>query len=118
MTGENVEMHLSLWKTSGGKFPEGIVVELQRCKGYSITYHHYSCHILDAAIGDFDFEKYSSKPGGDIERAYSHMVERFLSGDTGKIPDAEYENAIIAVEIAHGLLMKDRMDACQLGLES
>merc|ERR1712224_297374 len=30
----------------------------------------------------------------------------------------ETENAIIAVEIAHGLLMKDRMDARQLGLES
>jgi len=30
----------------------------------------------------------------------------------------EHENAVIAIEIAHGLLMKDRMDARQLGLES
>lgn len=118
MTGENVEMHLSLWKTSGGKFPEGIVVELQRRKGCSITFHRYSRHILDAAMGDFDFEKYSNKAGEGIERAYSRMVERLLSRDSGKTPESEYENAIIAVEIAHGLLMKDRMDARQLGLES
>jgi len=37
---------------------------------------------------------------------------------TGKPAANEEESAIIAVEIAHGLLMKDRMDARQLGLES
>jgi len=31
---------------------------------------------------------------------------------------SEAENAIIAIEIAHGLVMKDRIDARQLGLES
>jgi hypothetical protein len=119
MTGENVEMHLSLWKTPGGKSPEGIVIELQRRKGCSITFHRYSRHILDAAIGDFEFEKYENMRGGeDIERAYSRKVERLLSRDTGKTPASEQETAIIAVEIAHGLLMKDRMDARQLGLES
>jgi hypothetical protein len=118
MTGENVEMHLSLWKTPGGKSPEGIVIELQRRKGCSITFHRYSRHILDAAIGDFDFEKYDNQNGEDIERAYSRKIERLLSRDGGKTPASEHETAIIAVEIAHGLLMKDRMDARQLGLES
>jgi hypothetical protein len=36
----------------------------------------------------------------------------------GKESSSEEENAVIAIEIAHGLLMKDRMDARQLGLES
>lgn len=31
---------------------------------------------------------------------------------------SEAENAVIAIEIAHGLIMKDRIDARQLGLES
>merc|ERR1712232_198734 len=40
LTGENVEMHLSLWKTSGKQ--EGIVIEIQRRKGDSIAFHRYS----------------------------------------------------------------------------
>jgi len=45
-------------------------------------------------------------------------IQRLLSLETGKEASSELENAIIAIEIAHGLLMKDRMDARQLGLES
>jgi len=117
LTGENVEMHLSLWRTSGGKHPDGIVVELQRRKGCSIVFHRYSRHILDAAIGDFDFETFAEKTDEDFgDRSYSKKAERLLR--TEKSAATEEENAIIAIEIAHGLLMKDRMDARQLGLES
>jgi len=45
-------------------------------------------------------------------------VHRLLSLETPKNAGTETEDAIRAVEIAHGLLMKDRMDARQLGLES
>jgi len=117
MTAENLEMHLSLWDTSEQPdHPDGIVVELQRRKGDSITFHRYSRHILDAAIGDFDLPQFVLQNGTDIDREYSRKVERLLSmqHDAGD----ENENAIIAIEIAHGLLMKDRMDARQLGLES
>jgi hypothetical protein len=113
-------MHLSLWRTAAGvKNPDGIVVELQRRKGDSIVFHRYSRYILDAAIGDFDFEKFAESTDEDFgDRAYSKKAERLLRTESGKSSASEEENAIIAIEIAHGLLMKDRMDARQLGLES
>ena len=116
-TGENVEMHLSLWKTSGARHPAGIVVELQRRKGDSITFHRYSKHILDAAMGDFDAPAFSG-PKGEIAHVYTKKAERMLKMQTAKSAASEQENAVIAIEIAHGLLMKDCMDARQLGLES
>jgi hypothetical protein len=115
LTAENVEMHLSLWKTSGKQ--EGIVIEIQRRKGDSIAFHRYSRCILDAAVGELDIQDHIEKHGEDLDVVYSKKVHRLLSlesHDSG----TETENAIIAVEIAHGLLMKDRMDARQLGLES
>lgn len=118
MTSENVEMHLSLWRTNGGKYPDGIIVELQRRKGCSITFHRYSRYVLDAAMGDFDSVEHTEKFGEDMDRAYSKRVQRLLNLETSRSPASEEENAIIAIEIAHGLLMKDRMDARQLGLES
>lgn len=118
LTSENVEMHLSLWQTSGSIYPNGIVVELQRRKGDSIAFHRYSRFILDAAIGDFDVEEHIQKYGGDIQFMQSKKLQRLLHMDMGRAPASEHENAIIAIEIAHSLLMKDRMDARQLGLES
>ena len=112
MTSEGVEMHLSLWKTLGEK--SGIVVELQRRKGDSIAFHRYSRYILDAAVGDFDADDHNP----DIDFVYSKKVQRLLNIELGKSKATEHENAVIAIEIAHGLLMKDRMDARQLGLES
>jgi hypothetical protein len=117
LTGENVEMHLSLWKTSGPKQPEGIVVELQRRKGDSIPFHKYSRLILAAAAGEFDVEEHLQAHGADIDVVYSKKVQRILNFDTNDAT-SEQENAIIALEIAHGLIMKDRIDARQLGLES
>lgn len=120
VTGENVEMHLSLWRTSGvpgSKYPPGIVVELQRRKGDSIIFHRYSRYILDAAMGEFDSSEFLAATGGDIAHMYTKKAERMLKMQTNTAANEE-ESAIIAVEIAHGLLMKDRMDARQLGLES
>lgn len=113
LTAENVEMQLSLWKTG-----RGIAVELQRRKGDSIAFHRYSRYILDAAVGDFDPYDHVEKHGEQMDVIYSKKIQRLLSLETGKEASTEVENAIIAIEIAHGLLMKDRMDARQLGLES
>ena len=117
LTAENVEMQLSLWKTSKQK-QEGIAVELQRRKGDSIAFHRYSKHILDAAVGDFDPKEHVEKHGAEVDVVYSKKVHRLLNLESGTEAATELENAIIAIEIAHGLLMKDRMDARQLGLES
>ena len=115
ITAENVEMHLSLWKTTGEQ--SGIIVELQRRKGDSIAFHRYSRFILDAAIGDFDTQGHIQTHGEDIEIVYSKKVQRLLNVELSR-GASEHENAVIAIEIAHGLLLKDRMDARQLGLES
>jgi hypothetical protein len=118
LTAENVEMHLSLWhKLSTPTNPTaGVVVELQRRKGDSIAFHRYSRSILDAAVGDLDFD---DLPYDLLEDAmYSKKVQRLLSMELKNEHNQEHENAVIAIEIAHGLLMKDRMDARQLGLES
>jgi len=112
-TAENVEMQLSLWKTGGG-----IAVELQRRKGDSIAFHRYCGYLLDAVVGEFDPTDHAEKHGDQFDVIYSKKIQRLLSQETGREATTEVENAIIAIEIAHGLLMKDRMDARQLGLES
>jgi len=116
LTSENVEMHLSLWKTSGEK--EGIVIEIQRRKGDSIAFHRYSRCILDAAAGEFDIHDHIEKNGNDIDLVFSRRVQSLLTLEQPKDSKSEAENAVIAIEIAHGLIMKDRIDARQLGLES
>lgn len=111
LTAENVEMHLSLWKTPPTSTATGVVVELQRRKGDSITFHRYCRSILDAAVGDIEDELMTD------DMIYSKRVQHLLSMEM-KQDLEEHENAIVAIEIAHGLLMKDRMDARRLGLES
>jgi hypothetical protein len=117
LTSENVEMHLSLWKPSAGD-KEGIVIEIQRRKGDSITFHRYSRCILDAVAGDLDISDHVEKNGDDIDAVFSRKVQRMLTLESPQDSRTETENAIIAIEIAHGLIMKDRIDANQLGLES
>jgi hypothetical protein len=109
-------MHLSLWKTSGKK--EGIVIEIQRRKGDSIAFHRYSRCILDAAVGELDMHDHVDKNGDDIDAIFSKRFQNMLTLETAKDSKSEAENAVIAIEIAHGLIMKDRIDARHLGLES
>jgi hypothetical protein len=109
-------MHLSLWKTSGKQ--EGIVIEIQRRKGDSIAFHRYSRCILDAAAGELDIQDHVEKNGDDIDAVFSKNVQRLLTLEKPEDSKSEAENAVIAIEIAHGLIMKDRIDARQLGLES
>jgi len=110
---ENVEMHLSLWKTPPTSPQQGIVIELQRRAGDSIAFHKYSRSILDAAMGLMEIE--SMQVDEDI--IYSKKVQRLLALEKN-VEKEEHETAVQAIEIAHGLLMKDRMDARVLGLES
>ena len=115
-TTENVEMYLSLWKTSNGE--EGIVVEIQRRKGDSIAYHRYARCILDVAAGELDIKEHVKSNGDDIDLVYTKKVNRLINLEVPNDAVSERNNAIVALEIAHGLLMKDRMDARLLGLES
>lgn len=115
-TAENVEMHLSLWMTPSTAQQNGVLVELQRRKGDSMVFHRYARHILDAAVGDFDESELAASV--DSDKLYSKKVQRLLSPELKNQDHQEHENAVVAIEIAHGLIMKDRMDARQLGLES
>lgn len=115
-TSENVEMYLSLWKRPDTEI--GVLVEIQRRKGCSMTFHRYARCILDAAAGEIDIKDQIEKHGDDIDAVYSGKKNRMLCLDTPMDCGSEAENAIIAIEIAHGLVMKDRIDARQLGLES
>lgn len=105
LTSENVEMHLFLWKTSENQ--EGIVIEIQRCKGDSINFHKYSRYILDAAAGVLDIHNHIETNGEDIDVVHSKNVHQRLSLNESKNEGTEKDDAICAVEIAHGLLMKD-----------
>merc|ERR1712025_1279919 len=78
----------------------------------------YSRCILDAAVGELDMQDHIEKNGDDIEAIFSKRFQRLMTLETPKDAKPEAENAIIAIEIAHGLIMKDRIDARQLGLES
>merc|ERR1712025_405019 len=78
----------------------------------------YSRCILDAAVGELDMHDHIEKNGDDIDAIYSKRFQNMLTLDTAKDSKSEAENAIIAIEIAHGLIMKDRIDARHLGLES
>ena len=53
-----------------------------------------------------------------LTKPFCDRVQRLLSPELKNQEHQEHENAVVALEIAHGLLMKDRMDARQLGLES
>jgi len=114
-TAENVEMYLSLWKSS----ESGILIEIQRRKGDSIAFHRYSRCILDAAAGELDLREHVEENGVDLDMVYTKKVhQKLLTHEDKKDAATERDNAIVAIEIAHGLVMKDRMDARQLGLES
>merc|ERR1712183_698872 len=76
LTSENVEMHLSLWKTVK---EEGIVVEIQRRKGDSIAFHRYSRCILDSVAGDLDINDHVETNGDDIDAVFSRKVQRLLT---------------------------------------
>jgi hypothetical protein len=117
LTPENVEMFLSLWHTPSHSSQQGVLVEVQRRKGDSIAFHRYCRAILDAAVEGLPHDvRHVHSVEDNI--VYSKKVERLLSMELGNQKNQEHENAIVAIEIAHGLLMKDRMDARQLGLES
>jgi hypothetical protein len=123
LSAENVEMQLSLWRTPAASQTPGVVVELQRRKGDSIAFHRYSRSILDSAVMPDEEFAASGNCGCAAAAAddvlYSKRVQRLLSAELSKNHDLEeHENAVVAVEIAHDLIMKDRMDARQLGLES
>ncbi|KAL7537375.1 hypothetical protein ACHAXR_007782 [Thalassiosira sp. AJA248-18] len=65
---ERVEMEVNLYlgdETSASSSPQVLLVELQRRKGCSITFHNYRRCLLDAAEGKFNPESFNKTDGLD-----------------------------------------------------
>lgn len=105
-TTDHVEIHVSLWRGTWPRYPEGsVIVEAERRSGDAITYHKYCRTLLDAVdcvLDDDDFHRQPELPGGG----------------SGSIPTDREEKSLLALEIAASLLRKDRIDERQLGMES
>ena len=114
-TAEHVEMHLSLWQAANG-----IVVEVQRRKGDAILYYQYARHILAAATGPIDVQQLQETSRHNASYTVSKKTKLLLNlhDNSSTTTTDEPQNAIVALEMAHSLLTKDRMDAQILGLES
>lgn len=110
LTPEQVEIYLYLWKAGGGK---QVCVEVQRRRGDSVTFHRYARHILEAASGDFDPAEYKDYS----DSHYLKAAEKLIRTELTKATDQRQES-LIAIELAAGLIKKDRFDARILGMES
>jgi len=117
LTPENVEMYLSFWKDKTG---EQVIVEIQRRRGCSVTFHKYANHMLDAAANKFNVESASEfeRASQDIDLASMKKAEHMLYGEVAKNVNKHKEESVVAIEIGYELLTKERIDARLLGLES
>jgi hypothetical protein len=110
LTPEQVEIYLYLWKTGHGK---QYCIEVQRRRGDSVTFHRYARHILEAASGDFDATEFKDF----TDSKYLKAAEKLLRNDFVKNVN-EREESVASIEMAAGLIKKDRFDARLLGMES
>jgi len=98
-------MHVHLFQGSS----QTVIVEIQRRRGCSVLFHKYSRCILDAAEGRWDVSLFESPSIPD-----STLPQKTVIQDKAK----KHENVLLALEIAAGLIKKDRLDANILGMES
>jgi len=116
-TSEHVDIHLSLWQGKAPRYPNCIIVEAQRRKGDAVVFHHYCRNLLDAAQGEFNSDTFITKE--KLEQKYTTIASELLEErESSTAAGTERENFLFALEIAAGLIKKDRMDARQLGMES
>lgn len=120
MTDDHVEIFVSLWKgniqADSSEYKtdpddtkdENLVtiVEVQRRKGCSVSFHKYGRRLLDSASGNFNAD--------DNNTVSVPKVSPCIQEEKKK----DEESSVLALEIAASLLRKDRMDARRLGLES
>jgi len=116
-TAEHVDIEISLWQGESPKYPNCVIVEAQRRKGDAVVFHKYCRFLLDAAQGNFDTRTFSRRE--QYESKFNYVANELLEEKESSSPGrSERENSLFALEIASGLLKKDRMDARQLGMES
>jgi hypothetical protein len=113
LTTENVELYLVLWYSHDST---QFIVEIQRRRGDTIIFHHYANYILDAAAGNLDESIFNNTEGSLL---YLRSTESLLRSELSRIaPETDMDKeAVVALEIVHDLLKKDRRDARQLGME-
>lgn len=108
-------MYLSLWESDNHK---ELIVEIQRRRGDAAVFYPYAQHILDAASGQLDSSRFSLEEGSlQYLKSTESKLKTEISRQVPASEDMEKES-VVALEIVHGLLKKDRMDARHLGMES
>jgi len=116
LTEENVEIYLSFWKNDDSN---KVIIEIQRRRGCSMTFHKYCRRIFDAAENKFDDGEFQNVyAGDDVDLASLKKSEMLLHSEVTKNPSELREKSVMAIEIAHELIKKERVDARLLGLES
>jgi hypothetical protein len=113
-----VEFYVFMFKTSASTDSrgDGLVIEIQRRKGCTLSFHRYARKILSAAVGeeDIDFDDPATQASN-----VNALTEKMMQGeDFQTCFKTERKHTIDALEIAGNLLTKDRLDANILGMES
>jgi hypothetical protein len=113
-----VEFYVFMYKTSGGTDSrgDGVIVEVQRRKGCTMSFHRYARKILSAAVGevDIDFEEVNGPSSSNLNL----LTEKLIQEGFQSCLKTERKHTVEAIEIAGNLLGKDRLDANVLGMES
>jgi len=109
-----IEFYVFLFKTSAENDGrgDGTVVEVQRRKGCTLSFHRYARKILSAVRGekDVDFEEVSPCVAPiNCDKILGNVCECLVT---------ERKYTLDALEIAGNLLTKERFDANILGMES
>lgn len=111
---EQVEMYVCLWNVEDG---QQICVEVQRRRGDSLTFHKYARHILEAASGDFDSDKYL-KNDTHIDSRYLKEAEKLMKNQYARESDDNKRFSFETIDYILKLINDERLDSRILGMKS
>jgi hypothetical protein len=123
LTTENIELHLSMWKS---RTDNEVIIEVQRRRGDSLLFSRYARRIIDAAATEtFDAKEYKVDTALDFRFLQqtelvinSAVASMPIPGSSSQQESSDREQTFVAIDIVHSFLSSERLDARQLGLES
>lgn len=121
MTSNRVHFMIRMYQGQGGSSEPAVIVELQRLRGDSITFHQASRAILSSAQGNTTGGQHifnQNVPNGGMGLALDIPIRGNLRRFTDDDSKEDISSVLLALEIDLSLIKKDRMDATILGWES
>lgn len=121
MTSNRVHFMIRMYRAEGGGPDPVVVVELQRLRGDSITFHQASRAILSSAQGNRTGGQHifnQNVPNGGMGLALDIPIRGNLRRFTDDDSKEDISSVLLTLEINWSLIKKDRMDANILGWES